>query len=258
MHANFLRRFRRCQALARAAYSDLASCVRSAYAWSRFRGGQAVRHVLVVDDEAEICRVVQTGLELSGEFRVAAARDGSEAVSLLDRATPDLAILDVVLPGLSGIDLAELVLERRVPFVMATGFEDVARTLIEEGWPLLRKPFRLASLARDIEAAIRDGEANARRVRATLAQPARLRVLHRLVRRHADKCQAPAPTRDVQRKRALLEEDPDTLRAAFHMIDNFGARAADVAERRAHSASNEDVMKRWLLVARAIRKLAPG
>ncbi|HUZ73981.1 MAG TPA: response regulator [Stellaceae bacterium] len=218
-----------------------------------------MRHVLVVDDEVEVCRAVQTGLERAGQFRVTAAREGAAAVSMIDASRPDLMIIDAVLPGLSGIDLAELAVGRRIPFLLATGHDDVARLLIDEGWPVLRKPFRLATLVRDVEAAIRDGEAHAGRVRASFAQPARIRTLQSLVRRHRTPCgPQSAPARDAQKQRALLEEDPDTLRAAFHMIENFGTRAADVAERRAQSASNEEVMKRWLLVARAIRKLAPG
>ncbi len=224
-----------------------------------FAEDRAVRHVLIVDDEAEICRMVQTGLERAGEFRVTVAREGAAAVSLIETARPNLVLVDAVIPGLSGIDLAALAVERRIPFLVTTGYDDVARLLLDEGWPVLRKPFRLAVLVRDVEAAIRDGEANAQRVRASLTQPGRLRALHSLVRRHREACAAPStPAREAQKKRALLEEDPDTLRAAFHMIENFGARAADVAERRAQSASNEEVMKRWLLVARAIRKLAPG
>ena len=218
-----------------------------------------MRHVLVVDDEAEICRLVQMGLEREGAYRVTTVRDGGAVVSLIDRVRPDFLILDAVLPGLSGVDLAELAVDRGIPFLVATGHNDLARLLLDEGWPVLKKPFRMATLIRDVEAAIRDGAASAERVRASCARPGRLRALQTLVRRHREPCAAPAaPVRETQKKRALLEEDPDTLRAAFHMIENFGGRAADVAERRAQGASNEEVTKRWLLVARAIRKLAAG
>ena len=187
------------------------------------------------------------------------ALDGIAAVSLIETARPDLLISDAVLPGMSGIELAELAFARRIPVIMATGHDDMARALEHGGWPLLRKPFRIAALLQEVEDALGQSEANRQRVSLSLAHHARSRAeIQEVLRRHRE---PPQPPREAASepppRRPLVHEDSDTVRAAFNMIENFGARAASVADRRARNATAEDVTKRWLHVARAIRTLKP-
>lgn len=216
-----------------------------------------MQSVLVVDDEAHVCGLVQSALERNPAYRVTVALDGREAISLIDASRPDLLILDAVLPGLSGIELAELASARSIPVIIATGHDDMARALEDRGWPLLRKPFRIATLMHEVEDALGKSEINRQRVRQSLARHARSRgELLEVLRRH----RRPPPLRarvEEPRPQAPVQEDSDTLRAAFHMIENFGARAAAVAERRARNATADEVSKRWLHVARAIRRLRP-
>lgn len=219
-----------------------------------------MRSVLVVDDEAHVCGLVQTALERDSAYRVTVALDGAAAVSLLEAERPDLLISDALLPGMSGIELAELAFARRIPVIMATGHDDMARALQHGGWPLLRKPFGVAALLHEVEDALGQSEANHRRVGLSLAHHSRSRrefmeLLHR--HREPPRPDPPAAPRAAPPRRQSLHEDSDTVRAAFSMIENFGDRAAAVAERRAGNAAAEDVTKRWLNVARAIRKLRP-
>ena len=58
-------------------------------------------HILVVDDDIHIGNLLQEALEGEG-YRVSRAYSGTEAVLALDRERPDLALLDLMLPGLSG------------------------------------------------------------------------------------------------------------------------------------------------------------
>ena len=58
-------------------------------------------HILVVDDDIHIGNLLQEALEAEG-FRVSRAYSGTEAVLALDRERPDLILLDLMLPGLSG------------------------------------------------------------------------------------------------------------------------------------------------------------
>jgi two-component system, OmpR family, response regulator MprA len=60
--------------------------------------------VLVADDDADILALVRLRLERSG-YSVACAHDGAEALQLVHERTPDLAILDVAMPRLSGMDV---------------------------------------------------------------------------------------------------------------------------------------------------------
>jgi diguanylate cyclase (GGDEF)-like protein len=63
-----------------------------------------VSTVLVVDDDAEIARFIEQTLRTEG-FDVVVASGGQEALDLLTEATPDLAMLDVLMPGIDGIEL---------------------------------------------------------------------------------------------------------------------------------------------------------
>ena len=60
--------------------------------------------ILVVEDEDSFVEALTVGLKREG-FRVHVARDGSEALDLFDVVKPDLVLLDVMLPRISGIDV---------------------------------------------------------------------------------------------------------------------------------------------------------
>jgi two-component system phosphate regulon response regulator PhoB len=67
-----------------------------------------MRSVLIVDDEPNVRSLVRDVLELSG-YQVREASNGDEALTAVDAQPPDCVVLDVMMPGLSGIDvLAEL------------------------------------------------------------------------------------------------------------------------------------------------------
>ena len=88
---------------------------------------------------------------------VAEARDGTEAVELARTCTPDLALLDVRMPGMDGIEAARAMLEERpIPIVMITAYSqrDVVARAVEAGvFGYLVKPFREADLVPAIETA---------------------------------------------------------------------------------------------------------
>ena len=58
-------------------------------------------HILVVDDDASIRRMFQLLLNDTG-YRVSTASSGEEAVAFLELVTPDLVLMDLMLPGISG------------------------------------------------------------------------------------------------------------------------------------------------------------
>jgi two-component system, response regulator PdtaR len=88
---------------------------------------------------------------------VAEARDGAEAVELARSCEPDLAVLDVRMPGMDGIDAARAMLEERpIPVVMITAYSqhDVVARAVEAGvFGYLVKPFREADLLPAIQTA---------------------------------------------------------------------------------------------------------
>ncbi|MCC5610402.1 response regulator transcription factor [Nostoc sp. CHAB 5834] len=82
--------------------------------------------ILVVDDEASIRRILQTRLEMIG-YSVVTASDGEEALSAFRLLTPDLIVLDVMMPKLDGYGVCqELRKQSDVPIIMLTALADVA------------------------------------------------------------------------------------------------------------------------------------
>src|SRR5437868_354745 len=114
--------------------------------------------VLVVEDEESFVEALVVGLKREG-FRVVVARDGLEALERFDAARPDLVLLDVMLPRLSGIDVCrEIRSKSRVPIIMVTakGSEIDAVVGLEVGADdYVTKPYRLHELVARIRAVLR-------------------------------------------------------------------------------------------------------
>ena len=113
--------------------------------------------ILIAEDETIIRLDLRELLERSGFDVVAEARDGEEAVTLARSEAPDLALLDVKMPKLDGIDAARRILEERpIPIVMVTAYgeqELVARAVEAGVFGYLVKPFRETDLLPAIETA---------------------------------------------------------------------------------------------------------
>src|SRR5215813_1771332 len=106
--------------------------------------------ILVAEDETIIRLDLRGLLKRAGYEVVAEARDGEEAVSLAREHEPDLAVMDVKMPKLDGIDAARRILdERPIPIVMLTAYgqdELVARAAEAGVFGYLVKPFRESDL----------------------------------------------------------------------------------------------------------------
>jgi two-component system, response regulator PdtaR len=113
--------------------------------------------VLVAEDETIIRLDLRDLLERSGFEVCAEARDGEEAVALARSEQPDVAIMDVKMPKLDGIEAARRILdERPIPIVMLTAYgqEELVSRAVEAGvFGYLVKPFREQDLLPAIRAA---------------------------------------------------------------------------------------------------------
>jgi response regulator NasT len=113
--------------------------------------------ILLAEDETIIRLDLREILERAGFEVCAEARDGEEAVELAMSAKPDLAILDVKMPKLDGIDAARRILgERPIPIVILTAYgqEELVSRAVEAGvFGYLVKPFRETDLLPAIHAA---------------------------------------------------------------------------------------------------------
>ncbi len=70
-----------------------------------------MKRILVVDDEIGALTLIGIMLERGG-FNVLKAKDANAALTVLDKETPDLIILDVMMPGMDGIELCRVIRER--------------------------------------------------------------------------------------------------------------------------------------------------
>jgi two-component system, response regulator PdtaR len=116
-----------------------------------------VTRVLIAEDET-IIRLDLKGLLESAGFDVCAeAKDGQEAVELARSEQPDVAVLDVKMPRLDGIEAARTILdERPIPIVMLTAYgqEELVSRAVEAGvFGYLVKPFREQDLLPAIQTA---------------------------------------------------------------------------------------------------------
>jgi two-component system, OmpR family, response regulator RegX3 len=118
----------------------------------------ATQTVLVVEDEESFIEALQVGLKREG-FRVEVARDGMQALDMFDLVKPDLVLLDVMLPKISGIDVCRQLRKRsQVPIIMVTAKAAEIDTVVglEVGADdYVTKPYRLRELVARMRAVLR-------------------------------------------------------------------------------------------------------
>jgi phosphate regulon transcriptional regulator PhoB len=117
--------------------------------------------ILVVEDEPDIRKLVQYNLAQE-RFKVLEAEDGEQALKILQRDRPNLLILDLMLPGLSGIELCRILRDRtdtaRLPILMLTakaGETDRVLGLEMGADDYLTKPFSPRELVARVRAILR-------------------------------------------------------------------------------------------------------
>ena len=116
-------------------------------------------NILVVDDERAVRDSLRRALELEG-YKVELAADGGEALYRLESAQPDAVILDVLMPGIDGLEVARRVRRsgNRVPMLMLTAreaVEDRVAGLDAGADDYVTKPFALEELVARLRALLR-------------------------------------------------------------------------------------------------------
>lgn len=118
---------------------------------------KSARHILVVDDDRLVLASISRGLKQAG-YRVSEASNGEDAVNAAEKSLPDLALLDVRMPGMNGIELGRLLREHAgVPFMYlsAYGQADIVMQAAEHGaLGYLVKPLDIAQILPAVETAL--------------------------------------------------------------------------------------------------------
>lgn len=114
--------------------------------------------VLMIDDDENICRLVKLNLEKEG-FQVLVAYDGESGLDLVSSENPDLILLDIMMPGMDGVEvLRQIRKDRTTPVIMLTAKADTFDKVL--GLELgaddyITKPFDTKELTARIKAVIR-------------------------------------------------------------------------------------------------------
>jgi two-component system KDP operon response regulator KdpE len=118
------------------------------------------RHILVVDDEPQITRVLRTSLSGSG-YDVQIANEGETALDIVRGWTPDLVITDISMPNMDGLDLCrQLRLRSQVPIIVLSvkGEEQTKVQALDAGADdYVTKPFGIEELLARVRAHLRRG-----------------------------------------------------------------------------------------------------
>jgi two-component system NtrC family sensor kinase len=117
--------------------------------------------VLLVEDHPDVSAVGSDYVEQCG-FKVVCAASAEVAVDILNqRSDIDLVFSDIVMPGMSGLELGRLIREHHpeTPVVLASGYSDRAALAVEEGFTLLQKPYSLEALRKSLAEAMQAPDA---------------------------------------------------------------------------------------------------
>ncbi len=123
------------------------------------------QRILLADDEPRLLHVVGLYLSMEG-FEVTEASDGTEAIAMLDKDEFDLAILDVMMPGVDGIEVCRHIRSQArtqaMPVLVFTSLssdKDVERARLAGANHLITKPFSLPGLGAVVRSCFTDAPA---------------------------------------------------------------------------------------------------
>lgn len=119
----------------------------------------AKKRILIIDDEKDFCRMVKLNLERTKNYEVLFATDGRSGIEIARSRRPDLILLDIRMPGMSGGEIAEELLDDpstgKIPIIFLTALvkkDEVARQSgYISGRPFIAKPVTAQDLIKRIE-----------------------------------------------------------------------------------------------------------
>lgn len=114
--------------------------------------------ILVLDDETQITRVLRAALAAQG-YDVRIANDPEEALQLFDEWAPDLMVTDLMMPGLSGVDVCRAIRRKKATPILVLSVRDQERSKIEAldagADDYVTKPFNIQELLARVRAHLR-------------------------------------------------------------------------------------------------------
>jgi DNA-binding response OmpR family regulator len=181
------------------------------------------QRILLVDDERPIVETLRYALEKEG-YDVLEASDGSEALELAQKTPPDLVLLDIMLPGMSGFEVCRILRkESPVPILMLTARTDESDRVV--GLDLgaddyITKPFSVREVLARVRAALRRVQAGAATTEVLQAGNVTMDVARHEVR--VGDHPLPLPLRQFEVLRAFLTNPGHVLTRATLLQQAWG------------------------------------
>lgn len=117
-----------------------------------------LKKILYVDDDKDIQLIVKVGLDSTNQFDLTICSSGAEALQILSKTTPDLLLLDVMMPEMDGPSLVKEIRKRddieNIPYMYITAKahpNDVASLLLTGAISVITKPFNPINLGNEIQ-----------------------------------------------------------------------------------------------------------
>lgn len=221
--------------------------------------------ILVVEDEPDIAKLVSYNLTQE-RFKVVTAEDGEQALKTIQREKPNLVVLDLMLPGLSGIEVCKILREReetsQLPILMLTakaGEADRVLGLELGADDYLSKPFSPRELVARVRAILRRTDASATKETPPAYDKGGLKIdfstYEVLVRGKAVKL----TLKEFELLRFLVQ-NPNRVLSRDQLLDRVWGgetfvtpRTVDVHIRRLRKAIEKDDSKpKWILTLRGV------
>jgi two-component system alkaline phosphatase synthesis response regulator PhoP len=225
----------------------------------------SAQKILVVEDEPDIRKLVQYNLTQE-RFSVLEAEDGEQALKLLQREKPNLVILDLMLPGLSGMELCKLLRQRsetaKLPILMLTAKAGEADRIVglEMGADdYLAKPFSPREMVARVRAILRRSEATAPTEAAPAYEKGSLRIDFSTYEAFVRGKSVKLTLKEFELLRFLVQ-NPSRVLNRDQLLDRVWGgetfvtpRTVDVHIRRLRKAVEKDDRKpKWILTVRGV------
>jgi DNA-binding response OmpR family regulator len=115
-----------------------------------------IAKVLTIDDELEFCKAVKIGLEATRKFEVIIASKAREGLQMARKENPDIILLDIMMPELTGTEIAEELLDsentKDIPIIFVTALMKGDEEYGNAGrYHLMAKPVNISDLIEQIE-----------------------------------------------------------------------------------------------------------
>lgn len=119
------------------------------------------KRILVVDDEKDFLNIIKLNLEMTGKYEVLTVSTGKDIVSHLNSFRPDIILLDLIMPGVGGMDVCEMLNNdsrgRKTPVIILSALEkdqDKLKAYKLGVVDYLTKPINMKELAARIDKAL--------------------------------------------------------------------------------------------------------